>query len=72
MVIRGLISGFLLLPYFSGIVSHPRDLQVSKNVVSVSLSSSHLLFIIGLIRDLLVSFVDSLMGLETLMLTKCF
>ena len=36
------------------------------------LSSPHLCLIIGLIHDLFVPYVDSLMGKETFMRTKCF
>ena len=32
LAIRGLSGGFLLLRYFSGIVSHPRVFQVSQHV----------------------------------------
>ena len=39
LVIRGSTGGFLLLRYFSGVVSHPRDLQVTQYVVSVESSS---------------------------------
>ena len=38
LVILGSTGGFLLLQYFSGIVSHPGDLQVSQ-YVSVESSS---------------------------------
>ena len=42
----------------SVVFRHPRNFQVSEYVVSVKFSS---IFIIGLIRDLFVSCVDSLM-----------
>ena len=53
----------LLLEYFSGIVSHPRDLQV------LFLSCPTDLFIMGLICDLIVSCDISLMGQEAFMVS---
>ena len=41
LVIRGLTGGFLLLRYFSSIVSHPGVLQVSQNVPVESSSLTH-------------------------------
>ena len=52
---------------FSGVVSHPGDLQLSQYVVSMR---PHLRLIISLICDLIVSYIDSLMGKETVMWTK--
>ena len=43
----------------SGVVAHPRDLRVSQYVF---LSSPHLWLIIGLICDLFVSYIDSVMN----------
>ena len=37
--VQGSAGCFLLLRYFSGVVSHPRDLYVSQYVVSVQTSS---------------------------------
>ena len=53
LVIRGSTGGFLLLGYFSGIVSLPGAVRVSQYVKSS--------LIIGHIRDLFVPYVDSLM-----------
>ena len=39
LVIRGSTGGFLLLRHFSGVDSHPRDLQVSQYVGFVVLMS---------------------------------
>ena len=47
LVIRGSVDGFVLLRYFSGGVSQPRDLQMSQYFVSVY-------FIIDPIRGLFV------------------
>ena len=41
LVLRGSIGGFLLLRYFSGVVSHPGLFQVSKYVSVESPSLSH-------------------------------
>ena len=57
LVIRGSTGGFLLLRYFSGIVSHPGFSRCHN----MFLSSPHLWLIIGLIRDLYVPYVNSLM-----------
>ena len=58
MVIRGSTCAFLLLRYFSGIVSHPGVLRVSQ-YVSVEFSSlTHQRHF----RDLFVPYVDSLVG----------
>ena len=58
---------FCLLHYFSGVVSHPRVAQVSLHVSVESSSLTHQ----DLIHDLFVPYVDSLMGKETFMQTKC-
>ena len=34
LVIRGSVGGFLLLRYFSGVISHPRGLRVTQNFIS--------------------------------------
>ena len=39
LVVGGSNGGFLLLQFFSGVVSHPRDLQMLHYVVSVESSS---------------------------------
>ena len=39
LVIGGSTGGFHLLLDFSDVVSHPRDLRVSQNIVSVESSS---------------------------------
>ena len=56
---RGSTVGFLLLQCSSGVVRHPKDLQVSVNTF---LSSPHLCFIIVFICDLFVSRDDPLMS----------
>ena len=51
---------FFLLQCSSGVVRHPRDLQLSGN--TLFLSSPHLCFIIVFICDLFVSRDDPLMS----------
>ena len=55
-----------LVVFFSVVLFQTLGMSRYQNMLF--LSSSHLCLIIGLFRDLFVS----LMGLETVMLTKCF
>ena len=58
LVIHGSTGGFHLLRYFSVVVSHHRFSRCHN----AFLSKPHLCLFVGIIRDLIVPCVDSLMG----------